>query len=137
MATARLFRAALITEWILAIGAAVVAILTEPLLPAELRAYLDRQAGAPLTAADLIQGVVGVGFLALAAATTVGLFIYKRWARLVFAALTVTGFIPVILMGPTVESGIATALAESAVLVSGVILALMYWSPVSVNFEKQ
>jgi hypothetical protein len=132
----RLFRGALIAEWILALSAAVVAIATQPLLPPELRAYLDGQADAPLNGRDLLEIAIGIIFLGLAASSTVGLFLFKRWARRLFVALTVTGFIPIVVLGPTVETGAATALAEMATLLSGIILALIYGSPVRDHFEK-
>jgi hypothetical protein len=134
---ARFYRVALIAEWVLALGAAAIGIATEPLLAPELRAYLDRQASAPLTAYDLIEMAVGLAFLGLAAATTVGLFRFKRWARRLFLVLTLFGFVPILAMGPTVETGAATALAEAATLLSGIILALIYWSPVRDRFEKK
>ena len=136
IALTRFYRIALVAEWVLALGAAAIGIATEPLLAPELRAYLDRQAGAPLTALDLIGTVAGLAFLGLAVAATVGLFRFRNWARRLFLLLTLFGFVPVVAMGPTVETGAATALAEAATLLSGVILALVYWSPVRDRFEN-
>ena len=132
----RLYRGALIAEWVLALGAAAVAIATEPLLPPELRDYLDRQASEPLTGRDLIEMAAGVVFLSLAAAATVGLFRFRRWGRRLFVALTLLGFVPIVAMGPTVETGAATAMAETATLLSGIILALVYGSPIRDRFDR-
>jgi hypothetical protein len=75
--------------------------------------------------------------IALWVATFVGLLRLKPWGRTL--ALYATAFTLIILpaFGPTLATGLETALIEAAAICWGAVLALAYFSDVRVHFTTQ
>jgi hypothetical protein len=70
-------------------------------------------------------------------ATFVGLLRLKRWGRTLALYATGLTLIAIPTFGPTLSTGLETALIEAAAMCWGAVLALAYFSDVRVNFEKQ
>ncbi len=129
------FRILLVLSWLLVIAGVVVSFLTESSLPPELRAYLERVGDAPPASGEIVLAVVDVAFIILAIVLTVGLFRFRRWARSLLPVSYALGFALLPAHGPYVESGWESALFYVGSSVDGVILALVYFSPLSEVFE--
>ena len=82
-------------------------------------------------------GAFAVFSLLLAAASIIGLLMFKNWGRHLYLA----GFflyIPLYpFMGVTVSSGLSQVFYDLSMIASGSILALIYFSPVAQYFQKQ
>ncbi len=78
--------------------------------------------------------IIGLAIV-LAIASVVGILRFKNWGRHLYLA----GFILLIplypYMGITVYSGWGQAFYDASMLLSGALLALMYYSPVAAYFE--
>jgi uncharacterized protein YqgC (DUF456 family) len=65
----------------------------------------------------------------------VGMWSFKRWGRSLSLYSTIAALIAVPLFGPTLSSGLESALFEAATLCWGAVLALAYYSVVSARFN--
>jgi hypothetical protein len=73
--------------------------------------------------------------LVLLLAALSGLLLFKSWGRVAFVLCGVVGF-PIIMMnGPYITSGLSSVLYDLSNITSGVVLAMMYFSPVSEEFK--
>lgn len=79
--------------------------------------------------------IAALGGLALAAVATIGLFMLKAWGRK--ATLWLTLFAPVFypFLGPTLESGLATACSSASSTIWGGVLAMAYFSDLRAHFD--
>ena len=77
-----------------------------------------------------------IPLLILFLVSSIGLFFFWRPARIVYLIATVAGLLLTPFFGPYVDAGWGTAFDEAAILVSGVILALIYFSPLKDLYEK-
>jgi LytS/YehU family sensor histidine kinase len=66
----------------------------------------------------------------------IGLFRFKAWARSLSLYVTLAGFFAYPFMGPSVLSGLESALFDAVSTIWGGILALSYFSAVSERFER-
>ncbi len=67
----------------------------------------------------------------------VGLFFFKNWARSLSMWVTLLGLASHPFIGPSLYSALESTFLEASALIWGAILALSYYSGVSVRFEKQ
>lgn len=129
-------RTLIVAEIALLIIGLVVSLLTESSLPEPLRAFLDAEAKAEMTAKEMMMFAATIPLLILLLVSSVGLFFFWRPARSLYLIATVAGLLLAPFFGPYVDAGWATAFDEAAILVSGVILALIYFSPLKDLYEK-
>jgi hypothetical protein len=133
--TRKNFRILLVLSWLLLIAGIVASFLTENSLPPELQSYLERVENAPLANGEIVLAVVDVAFFVLAVVLTVGLFRFRRWAKSLLPMSYVLGLALIPGNGPYVESGWASFLFFLGSSVDGIILALVYFSPLREFFE--
>jgi hypothetical protein len=129
------FRKMLVLDWLLLIAAVIVSFTTESLLPAELRSYLEARRNAPMTGGDIVFAAVGLGLLIFAVVLSVGLFRFRRWAKQLLPPSYVIGLTLLPALGAHVETGWATLMFYLCSLADGVILAVVYFSPLKEEFE--
>lgn len=77
---------------------------------------------------------VGVTYLVAATASTIGLIIFKAWARPSFALLAVVGAMP--WDGHTVYPALEYLFINLEFMLAGAIVAAAYWAPVRSRFNK-
>ena len=118
----------------------VVMLLSVPLylfssssLPPELRAYEAAQIKAGLTWHDIASIVLGLGWLT----AIVGLFFIWRPARLLFFVMLILDLVLTASGGPSVSGALTRALEDVNALLSGVILALIYFTPLKDEFTAR
>jgi len=66
----------------------------------------------------------------------VGLFFFKWWGRTLSTYSTIAGLLVYPFMSPSLSSGLESTLFEAHTLLWGALLALAYFSPVSVRFGR-
>ncbi|MBI4998559.1 MAG: hypothetical protein HZC22_17025 [Rhodocyclales bacterium] len=78
-----------------------------------------------------------VPWLVASVASTIGLFLFRHWARPLALVVAVfdLGISP--LFGPELSSAWSSALQEASFLSWGAVLALSYFSPLSQRFARQ
>ena len=133
--TRKSFRILLVLSWLIIIAGVVASFATEISLPSELQSYLVRIESAPLANGEIVLAVVNVTSIVLAAVRTVGLFRFRRWALTLLPMSYVLQFVLILVNGPYVESGWVSILVHLASLVDGIILALVYFTPLRESFE--
>ncbi len=73
--------------------------------------------------------------LVLLLAALSGLLLFKNWGRIAFVLCGFVGFPIIMMSGPYITSGLSGVLYDLSNITSGVILAMMYLSPVSEEFK--
>jgi hypothetical protein len=71
-----------------------------------------------------------------AIAGIVGLYLFKAWARPLSLVSTIAGSIVLVFTGPALYGAAEYMLWEASTLLWGAILALAYYSPVAIHFER-
>jgi hypothetical protein len=82
----------------------------------------------------LMWGLV-VPFALAAMAGMYGLYMFRRWGRMLSLHSTLAGLVLFPFFGPSVYSGLESALFEASTLLWGAILALYYYSGISARFS--
>jgi hypothetical protein len=81
----------------------------------------------------LLVGLIALTFVALG--NQVALFFYWRPSRSIFLGLTILGFVATPFLGLTVAPPMETFGYELSIFISGMTLALAYFSPVAERFK--
>ena len=136
MLTKRALRFLLVAEILLAITGGIVTVFTESLLPAELQAYEQAVSEADVTTREWVLLGVGIVLLVFLLVSSIGLFVFWRPARLLYFCTVIGGLALTPFYGPYVDAGWGTLFQEMAMIVSGVILALIYYSPLRDLYER-
>ena len=137
--TPRFFRALLLASVLIALASAAVDWLCPALLPLEWQ-MVQEETPLPWAPEDdtlwLLFGVVlGAYALALSVAT-VGMYLFKPWGRSLSLWGTVLAAPVVVWLGPTMLSGLASALLDLSSMLWGATLALAYFSPLADRFAR-
>jgi hypothetical protein len=78
---------------------------------------------------------IGLPLAAVAFVAACGLYMLKRWGRTLSLYATVVGLLLWPFSGPSLYSGLVSALVEASTLLWGGILALSYYSNLSAQFS--
>jgi len=130
------FRLLLAAEVFFHISGVVVSALTANLLPIELRTFMRTAPTADFsTSSDWVVLGQGVIFLGVFFASRIGLFVFWRRAREIYlvSVILLVGLTP--FFGPHIDAGWGRALDSLAFISSGLIFAIVYFSPLSQNFS--
>jgi hypothetical protein len=90
----------------------------------------------PLAMLPLWQSAaLGFATMLLVVVSTLGLYAFRRWGR-TLSLWSMALIMPVTWMtGPILQAPLESALDMTSSMLFGAVLALAYWSPVSVRFE--
>ncbi len=91
--------------------------------------------GEEIVMTDIVIMILGVILLIVAVGNQIALFFYWKPSRLLFFILTILGFVVTPFLGLTVLPPIETLGYELATFISGITLAMAYFSPVSEKFK--
>ncbi|MES9296757.1 hypothetical protein ABEQ71_12570, partial [Cutibacterium acnes] len=79
--------------------------------------------------------VASLALLVLLPVSTVGLWKFKRWARTLYIVISIV-FIPLsIFVGPIVMNSWEAMFNEIAILLEGILIAMMFMGPISEKFK--
>ena len=126
MPSKAILRILIVAEFILLIGAPIIAVITEGSLPEPLRTY--EAAHDSLDSADIIMGIF---LLVVFAVSRIGLIVLWRPARELYVWSMVAATFYTCFARAIVHTGLEDALVSSGLIVFGVVSALIYWSPLS------
>ncbi len=119
----------LIALYLLTVVCAIAGhIVTAEQLPPALRAFVHVADGTTWMAQW-----VGAVYLAAATTSTIGLILFKGWARPVFTVVAVFGAMP--WDGPVVYPALEYLFANLEFILAGAIVALAYFSPINQHFN--
>jgi hypothetical protein len=134
MSSRGVLRTLIVAEVGLVVLSVVGSLLTEVLLPEPLQAYLETEFEGDLTTFEVAMLVAAVPLVILWLVSSIGLFFFWRPARLLYVVTMIFGMLATPFFGPYVDAGLGAMLEDAATIMSGVILALVYFSPVKELF---
>lgn len=134
--TKRQFRILIVLNWLLTIIAAIVFLSTRTSLPTELKTYLENQGSSGESTADSILLWVDVSLLVFAIVVSIGLLLFKRWARNFLFAVYVLSVSLIPTRAVYIDTGWAQLMFTLETMTGGMILALVYFSPLSALFAS-
>ena len=126
----------IVVEVVLGLAEIVVVYLSANFLPAPLRDYVDAQGEAELEWGDWVIGGLALQMIPLLLLSYIGLWRLWRFARVLYLCTGLLGVALVSLVGPEVRMGWAVALEGLSWTVSGLILGLIYFSPLKESFAR-
>jgi hypothetical protein len=134
------FRGLLLSAWLLSVAAMVVDVVFPELLPDDLHSVasnLPPPVGIDSVPFAIVGLVGGAALIFLVIATSAGLWLFQPWARSCSLWATIITVPLLMWAGPGVSSGVGNALNYGSVVLWGAVLAVAYWSPLAVRFERR
>lgn len=137
MSSVSLFRFVLIAGLIFAIIGAIAGISLSDTLPTILQDYLTQVDNEDMSNGEAIFLLLTMlAVLLLLPISTIGLWKFKSWARMLYVVITVA-FIPFYpAIGPVVMNGWEAMFSNIALILEGILLAMMFTGEVSQNFSQ-
>lgn len=133
----RSFRLLLLANWALIFFVVVAHVLSQRSLPAELQAWLQAYQHDPQYQISSGKLLVDLFYIAIQLAVTIGLFTFKKWAKALLLPVTVLGYFIVGASRISIDLEWVVSLKSVLSTMYGMIIALVYFSPLGKEFEKQ
>ena len=131
------YRALLVASWVLLVLAVATYFISKKSLPIELQQWLNDYNSSQVTRIPGYRLLIDVFYLAMNIVVASGLFFFQRWAKSLFIPLTLFGIALLMTSRVSIEVEWSRAISILANILNGVILALIYCSPVSRMFESK
>ena len=131
----RLLRQLVVAEVVLIVVLVIVEFIAERFLPRPLREWTDAQWDDDLAPVEVLTLVIALPLLVGLVVSWVGLWRLWRPARRIYLLVLIGGALLQVIMGPVVMSGPGAALSTLQSAVSGLIIALIYLTPLSAAFD--
>jgi hypothetical protein len=132
------FRTLLALHVLLIVGELTSGQLTRAGLPEPLRNYLELHYKTPeKTVGTNLEALAWVSLfgMTLLLVSMIGLWVLWRPARMLFTTYLLCLAIAIVLSGPLVESSLTSVLAFMNTIISGLILGMIYFSPLRDHFD--
>jgi hypothetical protein len=130
------FRLLILGGWVLIVAAVASHFIELRGLPAELRGWLEAYKADPQNRVSTLRLVLDVLYLISCLVISAGLFRFRWWAK----SLLIPSIIVGLLLSGTARINVdvqwVVSLKYLSSMLSGVILALVYWSPLRDTFRK-
>ena len=112
--------------------------LAPGLLPSALNEAYEAYLATEEPTLSSVIALSGLSLLLLIGAVvgTIGLLLFKRWARWLSLWLTALSVLLYPFLGPVLSSGWVTMLTEASMMLWGAALAMAYFSEIKVRFES-
>jgi hypothetical protein len=130
------FRLLIVAEILLTIGGVIASFLGEASLPEALRTFESTRYEAETVPMLLVSFGLFILILICLLIAWVGLLLFWRPARPLYLLSMAAGLFLMPFLGPFVDTGLSYALAEAVNIIGGIILALVYFSPLKELFER-
>lgn len=131
------YRALLVASWVLLVVAVASYFIAKKSLPPELQRWLNDCNSSQETRIPGYRLLIDIVYLAMNIVVAAGLFFFQRWAKMLFIPLTLFGLALLMNSRISIEVGWSRAMSIFANIINGVILTLIYCSPVSRMFESK
>ena len=137
MTSSSLLRLVIALEWLLILARAALALLEERSLSPLCQSCVEAQ----YTGNQVFSNIgfliaVAVGVLVLIAAS-IGVFFFRRWARPVYVGIQLASVVASQLMSPSVVTPWSGVFDDLAMICSGLIIGLMYFSNATSRFDSR
>ena len=134
-----LFRTILLVGLVASIISSVAGASLTGTLPNILQDYLSQQSQSTDTsdAEAIIMFFLAIPLLILAVVATVGLWKFKRWARIFYFVITIGSIVATPMVGPVVMNSWEAMFAYIGFMLDGVLIAMLFIGPISQEFQKQ
>ncbi len=131
-----LFRTILIAGLITAIIGIVAGMTLTDTLPTILQEYLNQVNNEGMSDnTAIIFLIVAITTLILLIASTIGLWKFKNWARVIYIVATIV-FLPFYpAMGPVVMNPWEAMFGDISLILEGILIAMMFFSPLNEEFK--
>jgi hypothetical protein len=136
MLSKRSLRILIIAQLVLIVLSIVVAFTSESSLPEPLRAYEQARSDVDMTIRHWVLLGTGVLLIVGLLVSSIGLMVFWRPARPLYLATNIAMIAWTPFAGPYVTAGWVQAIDGVSLITIGVVLALIYWSPLSDLYEK-
>ncbi|EKO3678168.1 hypothetical protein MRO13_16110 [Vibrio metschnikovii] len=136
MSITTLFRVILISGLVTSIVGIIAGFSLSETLPPILQEYLLQAEKKEVSNFEMVFLLVAsLALLVLLPVSTVGLWKFKRWARTLYIVISIV-FIPLsIFVGPIVMNSWEAMFNEIAILLEGILIAMMFMGPISEKFK--
>jgi len=121
-------RVCVVLEWVVVIIGLGLSFALEDNLPTPLKDWLVAEAERDTAAHDVVLLGGGVVFFLAAVVSSLGLLFLQRWAAWLYLLSVIFGCLLSPFIGPVVEHGVADAVDEAAIVLSGLVLGLAFFS---------
>lgn len=135
--TQRTFRTLLLVGWLITLFIGVAHVPTLKFLPPELKTGYDVYIHASQNSPGSINLLINLLYLIFYFIISVGLFFFRKWARNLFLPSIVLGLLLVGVSRIIVDVAWINALKYVPSIISGIIWAAAYYSPLSRLFESK
>lgn len=137
----RNFQTLVVVQQLLVFAALAAQSATDGWLPPEMRGFLGAEESLLDGGQDADAGLDALGALwwglrLAALVASVGVVLFRPWARALFTAVGVAGALLPSVSGLYVDIGLTVMLGALAGLAEGMIIALMYFSPLRKMFAR-
>jgi hypothetical protein len=131
-----LFRIVLISGLIVAIISIIAGVSLSDTLPPILQDYLLQIENEDISNTELVLFFIATPILLiLLPISTIGLWKFKSWARTLYVVISVA-FIPLYpVIGPVVMNGWEAMFSDIALMLEGVLIAMMFTGEISKKFK--
>ena len=127
MKNTKILQTLVILEWIILITAVTLSSLfLDGRLPLELRQWIDANLESEFTTGDVLL----LTFLVVNFVGSIGLYNLKKWGAWIYIGSLVLSLALTPFTGPIVVHGIASAMYDVAVIITGMIIALAFFTDV-------
>ena len=137
MCLKKVLRIAIVVEWATIILFIMVSKMLESSLPSQLQNYLLWETEQELTTIEFLFLIPMIIFILMYLISSIGLFLYKPWAKRLYIIIRAFGFFLLLFSGPYVDHGIAYAIGELESVTFGFILALLLFTNVYEDKKEQ
>ena len=127
------FRAFLIFTVLISFGS-LVDVFFPSLLSPELQDYFEK---AEVTSNGIFLAIYSLVMTVMGIVALIGVLMYRKWGRALTVTLTILGILLLPIFDEQISSGLSAAFSSFSATAGGIILALMYLSPVKEHFERQ
>lgn len=132
-----IFRIVLVTGIVTALICVAISFGLSDTLPPILQDYLAQLDSEELADGEFILLLLGVIVaLILSIVVTIGIWMFKRWARTLYIAIIVISFPMYIVMGPVVMTAWEAMFADMSLILDGILIAMMYTGSIGKIFNQ-
>jgi hypothetical protein len=131
------FRLLILSSWAVLIFAVVAHFGTQRTLPAELQSWLEAYRHSPQNVVSPIKLIADLFYLVFYFIVSIGLLLFKRWAKSLLIPSIVLGFLLTGASRINVDVQWVVSVKYLLSMLSGAIVVLVYFSPLSKAFETK
>jgi len=126
MTNPKYLRTLVILEWLFIIAGIILSTMLEKQLPVELRQWIEMESEFSTNDTVVLIGVLPI--LAASILGSIGLYRLRKWGASTYLMSMIIGYALYPFAGPTVEHAFACMVYEVSVIISGMIVAIAFFT---------